>query len=399
MKPALLFLAHRIPYPPNKGDKIRSFHLLEYLSRRYRIFLGTFVDDPADGAHIEKLDRWCAGRCVRRLRPLQARLRSLAGLATGEALTLPYYRDRRLARWARQVTEAEGVAHVLVYSSAMAQYAPKGAERTLVVDLVDVDSDKWRQYAETHRGPMRWIYGREARRLLDFERAAAASASAALLVSEEEAALFRRLAPEVAEKVHALGNGVDLAYFDPGADLPSPYEGEGPHLVFTGAMDYWPNVDAVVWFAEKVLPTLRQRRPGLIFHIVGSRPAERVRALARAGGVHVTGTVPDIRPWIRHADVAVAPMRIARGIQNKVLEAMAMARPVVVSPMGAEGIEAADGREWRVAESADAFAGAVDELLAHPDRAAAMGRAARARVEADYGWEARLPLLDRWFPG
>ena len=285
MKPALLFLSHRIPYPPNKGDKIRSFHLLEYLARRYRIHLGSFVDDPDDWQHLPALDRWCERRMVRPLRPVTARLKSLAGLATGEPLTLPYYRDGRLSAWVRQVLEEQDVGHVLIYSSAMAQYllGEEGWRGRVVMDLVDVDSDKWRQYAQSRSWPMSWIYRREAERLLRFERTAGAAFDATLLVSEEEAALFRRLAPEVAPRVHALRNGVDVAYFDPALEHPSPYEGPGPHLVFTGAMDYWPNVDAVVWFVEEVMPRLRARFPRLEFHVVGSRPTERVRELAGDG--------------------------------------------------------------------------------------------------------------------
>jgi len=399
VKPPLLFLCHRIPYPPNKGDKIRSFHLLEYLSRSHRIHLGTFVDDPADWEHLERLDQWCAERMVRPLRPPLARMRSLKGLAKGQPLTLPYYQDAALAAWTRKAMRERSVKRVLIYSSAMAQYLlPETAEATVVMDLVDVDSDKWRQYAKSRSWPMSWLYHREAERLLEFERSASAAAEATLLVSEEEAELFRRLAPEAASRVHALRNGVDLAWFDPRVEHPSPYEGPGPHLVFTGAMDYWPNVDAVVWFAEEVMPLLRARFPQLRFHVVGSRPAERVRALAQEPGVEVSGTVPDIRPYIAHADAAVAPMRIARGIQNKVLEAMALARPVVASPMGAEGIRAEWGVELLVAESGEEFADALDRLLNDRERAVTLGEAARRRVEADYGWEGTLPLLDRWFP-
>jgi len=401
VKPALLFLSHRIPYPPNKGDKIRSFHLLEYLARRHRVFLGTFVDDPADWSHVEMLDRWCVARCVRPLSPARARILSLRGLFDGRPLTLPYYADGGLKRWVREILEREKVRRILVYSSAMAQFVPEAyhAQGRTVLDLVDVDSDKWRQYAATRPWPLSWIYRRESKRLLAFERDQARRFEATLLVSPEEADLFRRLAPESSERIHALSNGVDVAWFDPEAKLNSPYGEPGSHLVFTGAMDYWPNVDAVIWFVEKVWPKVRAARPRARFHIVGARPAEAVRALAGREGVEVTGAVPDIRPWIRHADVVVAPMRIARGIQNKVLEAMALARPVVVTPMGAEGIDAEDGREWRVADSANAFAEAVNALLGDTGRAEAMGRAARRRVLEGYAWEQRLPLLDRWFPG
>ncbi len=401
MKPPLLFLSHRIPYPPNKGDKIRSFHLLERLSRRYRVFLATFVDDPADWRQVPELERWCEAYLVRPLRPAWAKLASLRGLLTGEALTLPYYRDAKVAAWVQERMREQGIRHLLVYSSAMAQYLPDSLpdDGILVLDLVDVDSDKWRQYAERLHWPMSWIYRREAARLLDFERHASARSTATLLVSEEEAALFRSLAPEVAEKVHPLRNGVDVERFDPNHVPSSPYRGPGPHLVFTGAMDYWPNVDAVTWFADQVLPRLRPQFPGLEFYIVGSRPVEAVRVLGQREGVVVTGSVAEIQPWIAHAEVAVAPMRIARGIQNKVLEAMALARPVVVSPMGAEGIHARPGEHFLVAVDGATFARSVAHLLRHPDEAEALGRAARERVVAEYSWDRTLAPLDRWFPG
>jgi len=264
---------------------------------------------------------------------------------------------------------------------------------------VDVDSDKWRQYAEKKPWPMSWVYRREADRLLDFERRIAALSEATLLVSEQEAMLFRELAPEVDDRIFALRNGVDLQAFEPELDWPNPYARGGPHLVFTGAMDYWPNVDAVIWFAEEVFPILQARFPGIEFHIVGSRPADRVRALAGRPGVEVTGSVEQVQPYIRHADVAVIPMRIARGIQNKVLEAMAMARPVVVSPMGLEGIDARDGEELLVAESAQNFADQVGRVLEGDVSGEALGQAARRKVMRDFSWERVLPLLDRWFDG
>ncbi len=401
MKPPLLFLSHRIPYPPNKGDKIRSFHLLRYLSRRYRVFLGTFVDDPEDWRHEERLKEWCEGSCVRGLVPSRAKLFSLRGLITGKPLTLPYYHDRELEKWVHEVVVKEDIGDILVYSSAMAQYVA-GADFSTsrrIIDLVDVDSDKWRQYARKKHWPMSWIYRREADRLLAFERRIAGFSEATFLVSDEEAALFRKLAPEVAERIFALRNGVDLEAFDPEGDYPSPYAADGQHLVFTGAMDYWPNVDAVTWFAEEAFPILQSRFPEIQFHIVGSRPSDQVQALANRSGVEVTGSVAQIQPYIRHADVAVIPMRIARGIQNKVLEAMAMARPVVVSPMGLEGIDARDGEELLVAESADAFARQVGRVLNGEVSGDELGRAARTKVMRDFSWETALPLLDRWFDG
>jgi sugar transferase (PEP-CTERM/EpsH1 system associated) len=401
MKPALLFLCHRIPYPPNKGDKIRSFHLFKYLSARYRIFLGAFIDDPGDWKHVDRLHEWCEEKFLLELNAFRAKLSSLRGLFGGKPLTLPYYHHRKMAAWVNKTMEREGIRDVLIYSSAMAQYVagPEFSRARRVVDLVDVDSDKWRQYASRARLPMNWVYRREADRLLDYEREIGSIFDGTLLVSEEEAELFRRLAPEVADRVHGLRNGVDLEAFDAHRDYPNPYAMDRQHLVFTGAMDYWPNVDAVVWFVEEVFLNLRQHLPNLEFHIVGSRPTERVRALGALPGVEVTGSVEKIQPYIRHAQVVVVPMRIARGIQNKVLEAMAMSRPVVVSPMGLEGIDARDGKEVLVAESAADFEKQVRRVLDGEVSAQALGNAARNKVMRDFAWETALPLLDRWFDG
>ncbi|MDY6827980.1 MAG: TIGR03087 family PEP-CTERM/XrtA system glycosyltransferase [Pseudomonadota bacterium] len=337
--PPILFLAHRIPYPPNKGDKVRSHHFLRHLSARHRVFLGTFVDDPEDWAHEPELARWSTERCVLPLNPLSARLRSVMGLISGAPLTNPYYASRTLRGWVEDVIERERIQTAFVFSSSMAQYV-MGATRLSrrVVDFVDLDSDKWRQYAERQRPPMRWVYQREHRRLAQWERQVAAECRISTFVSAAEAALFCAGAPDPGA-VHPLGNGVDLEYFDPSTEFRSPYATTAPVLVFTGAMDYWPNVDAVVWFCEQVMPLLRARQPGLEFWIVGANPTAAVEELADRPGVRVTGRVEDVRPYLRHADLAVAPLRIARGIQNKVLEAMAMGTPLVASRAAFEGMQ------------------------------------------------------------
>ncbi|MBF0374148.1 MAG: hypothetical protein HQL39_12110, partial [Alphaproteobacteria bacterium] len=196
----LLFLSQRIPFPPDKGDKIRSFHILEHLSRNWRVRLGCFVDDPADWRHVPALERLCVEVRALPLDRRRASLRGMTGLLDGRPLTLPWFHDSRLARWAAETARTADAA--FVYSSAMAQYVMGPARpRRLVLDLVDVDSDKWRLYAEHRRGPSRWVHARESRRLLAFERAAAAQADAVVLVSKPEADLFRKLAPEVAGKV------------------------------------------------------------------------------------------------------------------------------------------------------------------------------------------------------
>ncbi|MDW8324017.1 MAG: TIGR03087 family PEP-CTERM/XrtA system glycosyltransferase [Burkholderiales bacterium] len=384
----LIFLAHRIPYPPDKGDKIRSYHLLRHLAQRYRVHLGAFVDDPHDWRHAEALRALCASVHLVGLKPAWARLKALAGLITGEALTLAYYRHPAMAAWVRGRLSA-GVRRVVCYSSAVAQFVidAEGVQR--VMDFVDIDSDKWRQYARNRPWPAAWLYRREAERLFAWERRVAAAFDVSLFVSPPEAEDFRRLAPEVADRVGWYVNGVDTEYFSPEHDAASPYPAGAEPIVFTGAMDYWPNVDAVTWFAQEVLPAVRAQRPQALFAIVGSRPARAVQELANHAGVMVTGRVPDVRPYLHHARVAVAPLRIARGIQNKVLEAMAMARTVVVSPQALEGITARPSKEVLLADDREAWVQAVLAALNGLD----LGPAARTRVERDYDWAARLAGL------
>jgi sugar transferase (PEP-CTERM/EpsH1 system associated) len=266
---------------------------------------------------------------------------------------------------------------------------PEGAPQRFVMDFGDVDSAKFTQYADQGAGPMRWVNRREGERLFAFERVTAARADVSLFVSEAEAALFR--ARTGLANIQALSNGVDVDHFDPAADFPrltGTERGEGPLILFTGQMDYAPNADAVIRFAREVLPQV----PGARFAIAGRNPLSAVRALA-SDTVIVTGAVSDMRSWLGAADLVVAPLGLARGIQNKVLEAMAMAKPVVASPGAFEGIEAMPGRDLLVADGPAATIAAVDSLLSDPARASAIGAAARARMEEAYRWEVRLAPL------
>ncbi|MFS2138169.1 TIGR03087 family PEP-CTERM/XrtA system glycosyltransferase [Duganella sp. Dugasp56] len=388
----LLFLAHRIPFPPNKGDKIRAYHTLRYLRQHFRVHLGCFVDDAADLAYVEGLAAECASSCFIRLHPRRARLASLPALWRGEALSLPYYRHAGLQRWVGKTLSQYRIATAMAFSGPMAQYLPvRTAHGPLarVLDLVDVDSEKWQNYADKRQWPLSSLYRREGRCLLEFERAMARGAEQVLLVSRAEAALFRLRAPESAHKTGHFNNGVDSVYFSPQPSVPDPYGGARA-LVFTGAMDYPPNIEAASWMAERIMPALRLQFPALQFHIVGSRPAAAVQALAKRPGIHVSGTVPDVRPYLQHAALAVAPLQIARGVQNKILEAMAMERTVVATPQALEGISATPGSEVISASGEGEFIRHISRQLLSPDE---LGAAARRRVLLDYQWERNLQRL------
>lgn len=395
MTQRLLFLAHRIPYPPNKGDKIRAWHMLDHLLRDWEVDLGCLVDDPADLQYLPALQQRCTHVEHGVIASGNRVVRALRGLRPGRPISLGWFHDARLAAWVRKGLAARRYDAVFAYSSAMAPYvmgaAAPGTRR--VLDMVDVDSEKWLAYAADARAPLRQVWAREARTLLAFERRAALAFDRTLLVSHEEAARFVALAPESAARVDWVANGVDLDHFDPGRVTPSPYADGAPAIVFTGTMNYRPNVEAVTWFADHVLPALRARRGAPVsFHIVGARPADAVQALGTRPGVHVVGAVPDMRPYIAHAAVAVAPLRIARGIQNKVLEAMAMARPVVASPEAFEGVRARPGRDLLVADGAAETICAIEAVLG--GRHAGLGDAARRAVAAGHDWRATLRRLD-----
>jgi sugar transferase (PEP-CTERM/EpsH1 system associated) len=393
----LLYLCHRIPYPPNKGDKIRAFNWLRALATRHTVHLGSFVDAPEDWAHRAALGSWCDQLCLRPLKPRRAKLRSLTGLARGEALSFGYYRDRGMQVWVDRLLRERPIQAVLAFSSTMAPYVAAHSGCRRILDFVDVDSDKWAQYAAHTRPPMRWVYAREARRLAAGECNLARLFDASLFVSRAEADFFRQMAPDCAAKVHALGNGVDADYFDPAGAYPDP-GGEAPRIVFTGAMDYGANVDAVCWFVEHVWPRIREAVPAARFTIVGTRPAQRVRALTATPGVEVTGQVPDVRPYLARARVAIAPMRIARGLQNKVLEALAMARPVVLTPQAAAGLVPGDPAFCTLAETAPDFGAAVIERLQQPGDVN-VGKRAREYVLRHYAWPARFTALEEIVSG
>ena len=394
MKKKLLFLVHRLPFPPNKGDKIASFNLLRFLAERYEVFVGTFIDDPDDRQYVAKVQEYCSDLCAPEIDPRLARAASLRGLLTGEALSLPYLRSRRLFDWTTQVLEQQRPERIVIFSGPMAQYVTGRVpdHATSLFDMVDVDSEKWRSYGERKTWPMSWLYRREADKLLDFERRMATEFDSTVFVSKEEAELFRGLAPESAAKTTYRVQGVDSEFFDPAVELDNPYADHAPALVFTGAMDYWPNVDAVTWFVDEAWPTIRAAVPDAVFCIVGRRPAPEVSKLADRPGVRVTGGVPDVRPYLAHAHAAALPLRIARGIQNKVLEAMAMQLPVIATPGAMTGIQPYPGYAPTVSEDIPTLTQAAISALQRPRRAE---QAARACVLERYDWNANLQRIAR----
>lgn len=395
MSGEILFLAHRLPFPPDRGDKIRSHHVLNALAKLAPVHVATFADSDGDWAYEGELARVSASHClIERSKPLP--LAGLQAVLKGEPVSLAAFRDVRLARFIEQTLSGCPITAIYIFSGQMAQYVPHDFAGRVVADLVDVDSAKFEAYAADERWPMRWVDAREGRLLREVEAEVAARASATLLVSEAEADLLSSRLPQPSgAQIRALGNGIDTSAFNPEYVIaePSMLRSAGPQLVFTGQMDYAPNIAAAQRVISRILPIIRQHQPDASFHIVGRAPVRELTVLDGKDGVRVWGEVPDVKPFLAAADVMVAPLAIARGVQNKVLEAMAMACPVVLSQGAATGIGGEDGKHFSVEDTDAGFAARVCALLTNKGAAQTMGHAARQFVIEHKGWEAMLAPL------
>lgn len=391
MMEEILFLAHRVPWPPDRGDKIRSHHILNYLAQMAPVHVGAFADNDQDMGFGAAMGASLASSHVE-IRSKPTWLAGLEALAKGSPVSVASFASESMAAWVRGVLASRPISHIFCFSGQMAQYVPADFEGRFLMDFVDVDSAKFESYADTGNPVMQWVNAREGRLLSAFERDVAMRADLSLFVSDAEAELFRTRSG--IHEARSLGNGIDTIFYDPDATfrtLHPPFP--DPLIVFTGQMDYRPNVEAVTIFATEAMPIIRAANPEATFAIVGRNPSVAVSDLSALPGVQVTGAVDDVRTWLAAADVVVAPLRTARGIQNKVLEAMAMAKPVVASPAAAEGIDAQAGVHVYVEDGARAEAERVCALLADTAAMQRVGRAARAHVMAHYGWDQELAPL------
>ena len=393
----ILFLSHRVPFPPNRGDKIRSHHIVRHLASLAPVHVGTFADDAADMTEEAELAALAASHCLILRRKSLVRA-GIEAVASGQPVSLTAFRSTELAAYVRKVLAERPIRTIYAFSGQMGQYIPADFAGRVVFDFVDVDSAKFEAYAERGTGPRRWIDAREARLLGAEEARLALRSEVSLLVSNEEAALFRaRLNPSTrcVCDVRALRNGIDSQLFDPALRQPAAQmlECSGPRIIFTGQMDYAPNIAAVVRAIERLLPPLRRQFPEVSFHVVGRNPSPELLAHQGFDGVHVWGAVDDIRDWLAAADLALVPLELARGVQNKVLEAMAMALPVVLTPSAATGIGGSDTKHYAVADSDTDLIARAAALLAAPPEAKALGCAARRFVVEGLSWQATLAPL------
>lgn len=394
-RPRVLMLTHRVPCPPDRGDRIRAYHQLCAMAGRFEVTLATVADEPVSDASLAELGRLTDRLLMVKARPMHRRAAAARAMLTGRAITPAAMLDRSLVKQLLAIHRDRPFDTVFTYCTGMIGYtqALREDERSPgfrhVLDLVDVDSEKWLAYAESASGPMRLVYLAEARRLRAVEAGRVVPFDELVVISPAEARRYRESVSTEHEPV-VVGNGVDLERFSP-----APALADEPVLIMTGVMSYKPNVDAAAWFARRVMPRVRAAVPVARFDIVGKSPAPQVKALGELPGVRVVGPVDSTADSLRASAVAVAPMRIAPGVQNKVLEAMACGLPVVCSAAAAGGIDAEPGVHLVVAGNEADTAAACAQLLMHPAERQRLGEAARRRVASHYDWPGAVaPLLD-----
>lgn len=394
----ILFLAHRIPYPPTKGDKIRSWHFLNHLLSNHDVDLAFFVDDEKDLAHIPFLREKCANLSYAYASPRKQKFAALKGFFNGRSLTENAYPSTELRGSIAEILARDETDLIFAFSAATMAWLPTNTILPpMICDMVDVDSAKWRAYSEQSRFPLNWVYGREARKLAEFEHKVTSQCEKCLLVSDDEAAVLKEQLHNVSQKAdHVLGltNGVDCSLFSP-VHYPTRKPGQGIKLIFTGAMDYQPNVEAVLWFADRVLPKLIERNPTISFTVAGGPVAAAVDKLKINSAIHIKGRVADMAQEIAACDIVVAPLQTARGIQNKVLEGMAMAKPVIASSQANEGINAPHGSAIYLADTPENYVDAILRLSADPETMASLGTAARKFVKQSFSWDSSFKALDQ----
>ncbi len=392
----VLFLTHRVPYPPDRGDRIRAFHILQFLARRYDVSLAAVSDEPVTAEQMQVIEGFAERVAVQRINPRWSKVRGLLSLAAGGAVTPSYFYRNALARTIESWHQATPFDAVITLCTGMIQYArhiPRPARQ--ILDLVDVDSAKWNEYARHSKAPMRWIYAAEAKRLRDIEAGSRDQLDGIAVVSDAEAATYRA---EVGNHVGltTLRHAVDVDYHQPMMDAGAR---GSKTIVFIGVLNYKPNVEGIRWFVQNVMPALRQRVPDMKLQIIGRHPSPQVLELGNEANVEVVGSVPDVRPYLNDAIACIAPLQIARGVQTKVLEAMASSRVAVCSVGAAQGIHAEDDRHLLICKTPQQWAAALERVINDDTLRTRIAGEARRRIEEQYRWDKCYEPLENLIEG
>ncbi len=391
MTARILYVTHRVPYPPDRGDRIRTWNILKFLAGRASVDLACLADEPASQDTLNVLRGVTNQLAVIPHAGHSRYVRGAISMLCGNTVTQGMFDSPALTKVLRDWGRSTRYDAVLASSSGVARYLFPPCIRPDTkrwVDLIDVDSQKWLDYAKAATFPISSVYGTEGRRLRKVECGLAETCERLLVVSDAERELFQAFC--ATERITAVSNGVDYEYFAPQSDTQSE-----PHsCAFVGVMNYKPNADGAIWFAQNVWPGLRQRYPDAKFYVVGKSPTPEVQALNAIAGIQVTGSVPDVRPWLMRATCTVVPLQIARGVQNKVLEAMACGRPVICSTEPLKGLAAEPGVHLLRADTADDWIASLSRVFDDKQLQQTLGAAGMKCVQQNYSWNTALALLN-----
>jgi len=384
----ILFVCHRLPYPPNRGGKIRPFNMIRHLGQKHSVTVASLAFTEDELKESSELKNYCAD-VITEVVPNSVRWRrACRALLTATPSSVAYFWSPHLRRRVEEAARHKDFDAVLVHCAFAAQYAVGIPTKFGMLDFGDLDSAKWFDYEKERAFPLSRVFGIEARKLRKYEKKVAQKFQHCTLTTYGELEEFKKLKLGLPSSV--IPNGVDSSYFQHSQQR----GGDAPIIVFLGRMDYFPNIDGVLYFAKEIFPLIRRKIPRAEFHIVGSKPSRAIKKLQAMTGISVTGHVPDVRPYLHDAAVSIAPLRMARGTQNKILESMAMGVPVVATPQAAKGIQAIPQKHLLVGDDAESFADQVVRVLENPTLQKLLSEAGRKRVEETHAWSVSMQILD-----
>ena len=383
----ILYVCHRFPYPPKRGGKIRPFNMIRHLSAKHNVFVASLVRSEQEAKEGDGLAQYCTHYEMGRVRnPIQV-MRMIARLPTRTPSSMGFFYSPEIEGRVHEMLTKENFDLIFVHCSSVAQYVESVQGVPKILDFGDMDSQKWLDYSRYKPFPLSMGYRLEGLKLQREEKRLASRFDMCTATTRAEWETLESYGTGV--PTDWFPNGVDGDYFAPSAE---PYDPDT--ITFVGRMDYFPNQECMFDFCATTLPLLRTRRPGLKLLIVGADPSSAVQRLGRHTGVTVTGSVPDVRPYLRGSALMVAPLNIARGTQNKILEAMAMGVPVVTSRIAAGGVDASAPEHFLVASTPEEYATAILRIVENSAERRGLALAGRDRMLSHHGWARSMQHLD-----
>ncbi len=392
----ILIIAQRCPYPPNKGEKIRTFHQLKYFNEcGHDVILASPYEDDSDQKYFDELKKHhCLNVVSTKLSTKPFRL--ISGMLKNKALSISNFYSPNLQSEIDDILSSQEIDVIFCSASSVSEYIFRSKTYPrlkplpkLIMDFMDVDSDKWAQYEKSHQWPLSAIYARESRLIAAAEANIVKTFEHCLLITQTEVDLFQTIHGNVKNLI-AIENGLDTNTFYPPTNLRQTTD---PYFLFAGVMDYAPNIDAVMWFIDLVWPDVKKKWPNAKFCIAGMNPSEKIKKLRLKEGIEVTGFVDDIKPFFDKTNIFIAPFRIARGVQNKVLQAFACGLPVIATSMGAEGIRYNADKDILLAGTPEQFINRIEQLISDKKFYDCISNNALKNIVNNYSWESILQPL------